>query len=56
MTKIRKRIQMANAGVNTFTPSHEVSEPEYDVQFAINTRDVFFGVQTRSCAMADPSP
>jgi NAD(P)-dependent dehydrogenase (short-subunit alcohol dehydrogenase family) len=38
-------IYMANAGVNTITPSPEVSEAEYDAQFAINTRAVFFGVQ-----------
>lgn len=38
-------IYMANAGVNTITPSPQVSEAEYDAQFAINTRAVFFGVQ-----------
>ncbi len=38
-------IYMANAGVNTITPSAEVSEAEYDAQFAVNTRGVFFGVQ-----------
>lgn len=38
-------IYMANAGVNTITPSSGVSEAEYDIQFAINARAVFFGVQ-----------
>lgn len=39
-------IYMANAGVITITPSSsQVSEAEYDAQFAINTRAVFFGVQ-----------
>lgn len=38
-------IYMANAGVNTITHSSHVSEAEFDEQFAINTRGVFFGVQ-----------
>ena len=38
-------IYMANAGTNTITPSPLVSEAEYDGQFAVNTRGVFFGVQ-----------
>ncbi|WP_454716638.1 SDR family NAD(P)-dependent oxidoreductase [Caulobacter segnis] len=38
-------IYMANAGVNTITPSSRVSEAEYDAQFGINARAVFFGVQ-----------
>lgn len=38
-------IYMANAGVNTITPSGEVSETEYDTQFGINARGTFFGVQ-----------
>jgi NAD(P)-dependent dehydrogenase (short-subunit alcohol dehydrogenase family) len=38
-------IYMANAGINTITPSPLVSEAEYDAQFAVNTRGVFFGVQ-----------
>jgi NAD(P)-dependent dehydrogenase (short-subunit alcohol dehydrogenase family) len=38
-------IYMANAGVITITPSQQVPEAEYDAQFAINTRGVFFGVQ-----------
>ena len=38
-------IYMANAGVNTITPSGEVSEAEYDMQFGINARGTFFGVQ-----------
>jgi NAD(P)-dependent dehydrogenase (short-subunit alcohol dehydrogenase family) len=38
-------IYVANAGVNTIRDSVEVSEAEYDAQFAINARGVFFGVQ-----------
>lgn len=38
-------IYLANAGINTITPSPKVSEAEYDAQFAVNTRGVFFGVQ-----------
>ncbi|OWJ65114.1 SDR family NAD(P)-dependent oxidoreductase [Inquilinus limosus] len=41
----RLDIYMANAGINQITPSAEVSEAEYDAQFAVNTRGVFFGVQ-----------
>ncbi len=38
-------IYMANAGINTITHSSDVTETEYDTQFAVNTRGVFFGVQ-----------
>ncbi|WP_342315464.1 glucose 1-dehydrogenase [Lysobacter sp. FW306-1B-D06B] len=38
-------IYMANAGVNTINHSSQVSEAEYEAQFAVNTRGVFFGVQ-----------
>ncbi|PLQ00528.1 SDR family NAD(P)-dependent oxidoreductase [Cupriavidus pauculus] len=38
-------IYVANAGMNQITPSDAVSVDEYDVQFATNTRAVFFGVQ-----------
>lgn len=38
-------IYMANAGVNTITPSSAVGIQEYDAQFDTNTRAVFFGVQ-----------
>ena len=38
-------IYVANAGMNLITPSGQVSIDEYDVQFATNTRAVFFGVQ-----------
>ncbi|MGE0004440.1 MAG: glucose 1-dehydrogenase [Parvibaculaceae bacterium] len=38
-------IYMANAAMNRITHSADVSEPEYDAQFAANTRGVFFGVQ-----------
>jgi NAD(P)-dependent dehydrogenase (short-subunit alcohol dehydrogenase family) len=38
-------IYMANAGINTIRNSAEVSEDEYDAQFAVNARGVFFGVQ-----------
>lgn len=38
-------IYMANAGINTINASSQVSEAEYDAQFAVNARGVFFGVQ-----------
>jgi NAD(P)-dependent dehydrogenase (short-subunit alcohol dehydrogenase family) len=38
-------IYVANAGINTIRNSAEVSEAEYDAQFAVNARGVFFGVQ-----------
>lgn len=38
-------IYMANAAINTITHSADVTEAEYDMQFAANTRGVFFGVQ-----------
>jgi len=46
-------IYMANAGINTITPSLGVSEAEYDVQFAVNTRGVFFGVQRLAPCLRD---
>lgn len=39
-------IYMANAGVITLQPSAQVSPDDYDAQFNINTRGVFFGVQS----------
>ncbi|MBB5535599.1 glucose 1-dehydrogenase [Rhizobium giardinii] len=39
-------IYMANAGVINLTPSADVMPDDYDRHFAINTRGVFFGVQT----------
>jgi NAD(P)-dependent dehydrogenase (short-subunit alcohol dehydrogenase family) len=36
---------MPNAGLNTIKPSAEVSEADYDAQFSVNARGVFFGVQ-----------
>ncbi|MGV1684421.1 SDR family NAD(P)-dependent oxidoreductase [Sphingopyxis sp. NJF-3] len=46
-------IYMANAGVNTITPSTEVSEAEYDAQFGINARGTFFGVQAIAPVLQD---
>jgi NAD(P)-dependent dehydrogenase (short-subunit alcohol dehydrogenase family) len=46
-------IYMANAGVITIAPSEQVSEAEYDAQFAINTRGVFFGVQAIAPVLRD---
>lgn len=46
-------IYVANAGVNTITPSAEVSEAEYDSQFAINARGTFFGVQAIAPQLRD---
>jgi NAD(P)-dependent dehydrogenase (short-subunit alcohol dehydrogenase family) len=44
---------MANAGVIELSPSADVTEEEYDRHFAINTRGVFFGVQTILPIMRD---
>lgn len=38
-------IYVANAGVNAIQPSEAVTPEDYDAQFAINARGVFFGVQ-----------
>lgn len=46
-------IYMANAGVNTITPSADVSEAEYDAQFGVNARGVFFGVQRLAPLLRD---
>lgn len=46
-------IYMANAGMNTITHSANVSEAEYDIQFAINARGVFFGVQKLAPLLRD---
>lgn len=46
-------IYMANAGVNTITPSGSVSESEFDAQFNINARGTFFGVQAIAPVLRD---
>jgi NAD(P)-dependent dehydrogenase (short-subunit alcohol dehydrogenase family) len=46
-------IYMANAGVITLSPSEDVTPGQYDTQFAINTRGVFFGVQSIVPVMRD---
>ncbi len=46
-------IYMANAGINTIRHSAQVSEAEYDAQFAVNARGVFFGVQKMMPIMRD---
>jgi NAD(P)-dependent dehydrogenase (short-subunit alcohol dehydrogenase family) len=46
-------IYVANAGINTIRQSAEVSGAEYDIQFAINARGAFFGVQTMAPIMRD---
>jgi NAD(P)-dependent dehydrogenase (short-subunit alcohol dehydrogenase family) len=38
-------IYVANAGVNTIKPTGQVTPEEFDDQFGVNTRGVFFGVQ-----------
>jgi NAD(P)-dependent dehydrogenase (short-subunit alcohol dehydrogenase family) len=38
-------VYMANAGVLTISGSAKVSPAEFDAQFAVNARGVFFGVQ-----------
>ncbi|PYE89203.1 SDR family NAD(P)-dependent oxidoreductase [Phyllobacterium leguminum] len=39
-------IYVANAAIINLTPSSNVTPEEYDSHFAVNTRGVFFGVQT----------
>jgi len=46
-------IYMANAGINTITPSVGVSERDFDAQFATNTRGTFFGVQAIAPLLRD---
>ena len=46
-------IYMANAGRIAVNPSTEVSEAEYDAQFAVNARATFFGVQAVLPLMRD---
>ncbi|MEI4474044.1 SDR family oxidoreductase [Frigidibacter sp. MR17.24] len=46
-------IFMANAGVNTITPSDRVSPAEYDAQFDVNTRGTFFGLQAMRPVLRD---
>ncbi|WP_426703038.1 SDR family NAD(P)-dependent oxidoreductase [Rhodanobacter sp. Col0626] len=46
-------IYVANAGVNTITPSAQVTPEEFDAQFSVNTRGVFFGVQRIAPIMRD---
>lgn len=46
-------IYMANAGVITLTPSQQVTPEVFDAQFNINTRGVFFGVQSITPLLRD---
>ncbi|HEY0332116.1 MAG TPA: glucose 1-dehydrogenase [Stenotrophomonas sp.] len=46
-------VYVANAGVLTITASAQVDEAEFDAQFAINARGVFFGVQSLAPVMRD---
>jgi NAD(P)-dependent dehydrogenase (short-subunit alcohol dehydrogenase family) len=46
-------IYMANAGVINLQPSAQVSPDDYDAQFNINTRGVFFGVQSITPVLHD---
>jgi NAD(P)-dependent dehydrogenase (short-subunit alcohol dehydrogenase family) len=39
-------IYMANAGVIDLKPTDQITEEDYDRHFSINTKGVFFGVQT----------
>jgi NAD(P)-dependent dehydrogenase (short-subunit alcohol dehydrogenase family) len=50
VSEVRQRfggldIYFANAGLIVITPSSQVGVEEFDAQFAINARGVFFGVQ-----------
>lgn len=49
----RLDIYVANAGINTVGETPEVSEADYDNQFAANTRGIFFGVQSIAPIMRD---
>lgn len=46
-------IYLANAGVNTIRHHSGVDEAEYDMQFSVNTKGVFFGVQKIVTVMRD---
>lgn len=46
-------IYLANAGVNTIRHHSSVDEEEYDAQFAVNTKGIFFGVQKIVPVMRD---
>jgi len=46
-------IYIANAGIITITDSQNVSEAEYDAQFAVNARGTFFGVQSMAPVLRD---
>lgn len=46
-------IYVANAGVITVSPSDKVTPEQFDAQFNVNTRGVFFGVQTIAPVMHD---
>lgn len=46
-------VYVANAGINTIRNSAEVSEAEYDAQFDVNARGIFFGVQKISPILHD---
>ncbi|MDI7861374.1 SDR family oxidoreductase [Rhizobiaceae bacterium n13] len=46
-------IYMANAAIINLVPSDMVTPEDYDRQFAINTRGVFFGVQTIAPVLRD---
>jgi len=46
-------VYMANAGVLTITGSAQVSPAEFDAQFAVNARGVFFGVQAMTPVMRE---
>lgn len=50
-TEIRRRfgaldVYVANSGIIDLAPSAQVAVADYDRQFAVNTRGVFFGVQS----------
>ena len=46
-------VYMGNAGVLTITGSAQVSPAEFDAQFAVNARGVFFGVQAMTPIMRE---
>lgn len=46
-------VYMANAGANTINPHSIVTEEEFDLQFSVNAKGVFFGVQKMAPLLKD---
>ncbi len=46
-------VYMANAGANTINPHALVTEEEFDLQFSVNAKGTYFGVQKMAPLMRD---